>query len=417
MLACAIALGLFALGALATGQSVHAQEGTIYVVQPGDTLGAISDRFDVPIEQLAAANGLANADVIWVGQELIIPGTTTQLPQVMARPGDTLSGLAQRYGLTAEQLSAINGMETNQRLFPGQPVRLPAHTQPPAPPGFGAIQSIVLPGYIVQGETGELEVVTRKPVSLTAIWNDLPLAIKPLDDPLHQFAHLPVPALLGPGKFDLEIGYTAANGRQLTRTLTIDVVEGDYISQEINLPQDKGGLLDAQLIQAELEKLRTIWLQTDTPIQWRQPLLRPIAPEYPTTSPYGTRRSYNGGPYSSYHSGQDFGAPEGVTVTAPADGIVALAETLNVRGNAVVLDHGRGVYTGYWHLSQLMVQPGQTVAAGDPIGLVGTTGLSTGAHLHWEMRIYGISVSPMQFLNFPLFPSEASFVQDTEPSP
>jgi murein DD-endopeptidase MepM/ murein hydrolase activator NlpD len=91
-----------------------------------------------------------------------------------------------------------------------------------------------------------------------------------------------------------------------------------------------------------------------------------------------------------------------VTVTAPADAIVALAEPLQVRGNAVILDHGRGVFTGYWHLSELRVTPGQRVAAGDLLGLVGNTGLSTGAHLHWELRIYGIAVDPMQFLAEPL---------------
>src|SRR6185369_6256859 len=102
----------------------------------------------------------------------------------------------------------------------------------------------------------------------------------------------------------------------------------------------------------------------------------PIAEAYETTSPFGTRRSYDGGPINSYHAGQDFGAPPGVTVTAPADGVVALAEPLQVRGNAVLIDHGHGVFTGYWHLSELRVTPGQRVAAGDLIGLVGNTGLS-----------------------------------------
>ena len=78
---------------------------------------------------------------------------------------------------------------------------------------------------------------------------------------------------------------------------------------------------------------------------------------------------------------------------------------LPVRGNAVVLDHGMGVYTGYWHLSQLSVAPGQEVSQGDVIGLVGNTGRSTGAHLHWELRIDGIAVDPLQFLEEPLFGS------------
>jgi murein DD-endopeptidase MepM/ murein hydrolase activator NlpD len=72
-----------------------------------------------------------------------------------------------------------------------------------------------------------------------------------------------------------------------------------------------------------------------------------------------------------------------------------------VRGNAILIDHGGGVFTGYWHLSELAASEGQVVEVGDLLGLVGTTGLSTGAHLHWELRIYGIAVDPMQFLNEP----------------
>ena len=69
-----------------------------------------------------------------------------------------------------------------------------------------------------------------------------------------------------------------------------------------------------------------------------------------------------------------------------------------IRGNAVIIDHGRGVLTGYWHLSELHVVEGEEVSAGDSIGLVGTTGRSTGAHLHWELQIDGVAVDPMQFL-------------------
>jgi murein DD-endopeptidase MepM/ murein hydrolase activator NlpD len=81
---------------------------------------------------------------------------------------------------------------------------------------------------------------------------------------------------------------------------------------------------------------------------------------------------------------------------------VALAEPLSVRGNAVIIDHGGGIYSGYWHNSELKVVPGQTVAQGDVIAISGNTGLSTGAHVHWELRIYGIAVDPLQFLDSPL---------------
>ncbi len=190
----------------------------------------------------------------------------------------------------------------------------------------------------------------------------------------------------------------ARNGLLLERTFWVSVLEGPYESQEILLPDDKGGLLAPEILEEELEKLTATWSQTATPLQWSGTFSRPISSEYATTSPFGTRRSYNGGPYASYHAGQDFGAPAGVPVLAPAAGIVVLAEELNIRGNAVILDHGRGIFTGYWHQNELKVSVGQKVATGDLLGFVGTTGLSTGAHLHWELRIYGVAVDPMQFV-------------------
>jgi murein DD-endopeptidase MepM/ murein hydrolase activator NlpD len=213
-----------------------------------------------------------------------------------------------------------------------------------------------------------------------------------------SFAFLPTSALAEVGTQALVITYTAANGRLLVHRQPIAVVDGGYESQEIELPPDRAALLDPTLITSETQKVAVIWAQVSPQRLANGPFQRPIGEQYATTSPYGTRRVYNGGLLSSYHAGQDFGAPEGITVTVPATGVVVLAEPLQVRGNAVIIDHGQGVLTGYWHLSKIFVQPGQAVVPGDLLGLVGNTGLSTGAHLHWEMHIYGLAVDPLQFL-------------------
>jgi len=221
-------------------------------------------------------------------------------------------------------------------------------------------------------------------------------------DGKQQVALLPVPALLAPIPYTLTIGYTTTTGILLRQDRLIQVVEGPYESQEILLPDDKGGLLAPEIAETELALMSDAWSQVTRQWWWQAPFTRPISSQYETTSPFGTRRSYDGGPYSSYHAGQDFGAPAGVPILAPAIGRVAVAAPLQVRGNAVLLDHGGGIYTGYWHMSEIYVSEGQIVNAGDPLGLVGTTGLSTGAHLHWELRIYGIAVDPVQFLTTPL---------------
>jgi murein DD-endopeptidase MepM/ murein hydrolase activator NlpD len=80
-----------------------------------------------------------------------------------------------------------------------------------------------------------------------------------------------------------------------------------------------------------------------------------------------------------------------------------MAEPLSVRGNAVLLDHGWGVLTGYWHLSAIEVALGQEVEQGELIARIGSTGLSTGAHLHWEMWVSGTNVNPLQWLE-PFYP-------------
>src|SRR5690606_32787201 len=88
----------------------------------------------------------------------------------------------------------------------------------------------------------------------------------------------------------------------------------------------------------------------------------------------------------------------GDEILAAAAGRVVLAEKLTVRGNTVFLDHGAGVVTGYFHMSEIAVQPGQFVEPGELLGKVGATGLVTGPHLHWEVRVNGLWVDPTPWL-------------------
>ena len=114
-------------------------------------------------------------------------------------------------------------------------------------------------------------------------------------------------------------------------------------------------------------------------------------------SPFGTRRAYNGGAFDRYHAGTDFAGAPGTPVLAAAPGRVVLVEALNVRGNATIIDHGWGVYTGYWHQSQQYVQVGDFVNTGQVIGAIGSTGRVTGAHLHWMVEFNGNFVNPKLF--------------------
>lgn len=115
------------------------------------------------------------------------------------------------------------------------------------------------------------------------------------------------------------------------------------------------------------------------------------------TSDYGTRVSPMSGA-SSNHKGIDIGASSGADIIAAADGTVTAASYSSAAGNYVMIDHGGGLYTVYMHASSLLVSPGQTVSAGDVIAKVGSTGISTGSHLHFGVSLNGSYVSPWSYL-------------------
>ncbi len=380
-----------------------AQSGDVYVVQPGDTLIRIAARYQVSVEELAKANDLADPNLIRVGQELIIPNTASTpvvpvggtVPYRVQR-GDTLSVLAKRYGTTVKAIVEANGLEDPDRIIEGQLLSVPtplAGDMPRLP--AGPIASVrVQPSVVEQGQTLLIRVRLSAQARLKVSFDDIPVMMT--GDEEGYWGVAPVSALAEPGRKTLRIRATVTE--EVTEIAwPVWVVQADYPVQRIMLPPAKGDLLDPQKLQAEREKLARVWAESADQPLWSGTFVTPLAPGFVTTSPFGTRRSYNGGPVRSYHEGYDLAIAAGTEVVAPAAGRVVLAEPLTVRGNAVVIDHGMGVHTAYWHLSRIEVEPGQMVRPGDPIGRVGSTGLSTGAHLHWELRIAGIPVDPMEW--------------------
>lgn len=116
------------------------------------------------------------------------------------------------------------------------------------------------------------------------------------------------------------------------------------------------------------------------------------------TSPYGYRQNPFGGA-PDFHPGLDIAAPMGTTVTAAAAGTVISAGWYGGYGNYILIDHGGGMATGYGHLSQIFVSNGQQVQKGQAIGAVGSTGHSTGPHLHFEVRLHGKTTDPAAYLH------------------
>ena len=115
------------------------------------------------------------------------------------------------------------------------------------------------------------------------------------------------------------------------------------------------------------------------------------------TSGFGDGREFNG-QISSRHMGLDLDGEPGDTVVAATRGVVALVDEFLLAGNIVYLNHGGGLLSGYFHLSEQLVAAGDTVDAGTPIGRVGATGRVTGPHLHWVVRYGRTSVDPRSLL-------------------
>lgn len=166
--------------------------------------------------------------------------------------------------------------------------------------------------------------------------------------------------------------------------------DADYYAAEIQAQEE----LIAAIKRAEAEKAAAGVEEhpyTGGAFRW------PCPSSTRVTSDYGTRVSPMSGA-SSNHKGIDIGASAGADIIAAADGTVTAASYSSAAGNYVMIDHGGGLYTVYMHASSLLVSPGQTVSAGDMIAKVGSTGISTGSHLHFGVSLNGSYVSPWSYL-------------------
>lgn len=153
---------------------------------------------------------------------------------------------------------------------------------------------------------------------------------------------------------------------------------------------------DSARVEAELARSREVSRAAhDTRRLWTAPFRVPRPSRI--TSVFGTAREYNG-QITSRHLGTDFAGRIGAPVHAAARGVVALVANFYLAGRAVYLDHGLGLVTGYFHLSRITVQEGDTVKAGQVIGAVGRTGRVTGPHLHWIARYGRVTVDPMSLV-------------------
>jgi murein DD-endopeptidase MepM/ murein hydrolase activator NlpD len=178
------------------------------------------------------------------------------------------------------------------------------------------------------------------------------------------------------------------------QNLAVNVQNRKFPIQRINLPPGKAGV---EATEYELKRVAAFKALQTPEKYWNGVFLRPNAVRMSTT--YGVRRYYNGKfAEDYYHRGLDYAGAAGSAVIAPAAGRVALvgrvSQGFRVHGNVVGIDHGQGVSSIFMHLSRINVKEGDFVKAGQLIGAVGSTGASTGPHLHWGLYVNGLSVDP-----------------------
>lgn len=183
----------------------------------------------------------------------------------------------------------------------------------------------------------------------------------------------------------------------LSLSLTLKVLVTSYAvpCETIDLPQESLELLSPELLEKEREELYAV-LSTTSEQAPDLPFELPL--EAPILSSFASERIYPGWG-TDYHWGVDLQGKEGTEIRAAGSGRVVLAKELYSRGNTIVIDHGSGLFTLYYHLSAFQVQTGEEVKKGQLIGLVGATGAVTGPHLHWEARIGKVPINPILLLN------------------
>ncbi len=447
---------IFIMG-LAIRPAAAQANGPVYIVQSGDTFYSIANRFNITFDELLTANAGIDPNVLSQGQQLVIPGLeglTGILDTEVIAFGDSLRSLSKRTQASDEQLIKLNRLVSPTELYVGISLIIPKqkgqqdlNTRISAGTGESLLELAVkqnsdpwtlaetnkqkgtwdtLPGDvlyspidgegkvtglpstflnasieplpIVQGGTEVIRVQTQNNIPVSGMLVESPLNFFQTNN--EQISLQGVHALLEPGVYPLKLETTLPDGNKRSFEQMVLVTKGDYYSEEINVPANT---IDPVVTEPELQNVIAITGPFTPTKYWDGVFKSPSVYPDQYTSRYGTRRTYHGDgtnlTITGFHTGLDFAGGTGLQIFAPAAGKVVFAGPLTVRGNATIIDHGLGVYSGFWHQSEQLVNVGDMVTQGQVIGLVGGTGRVSGPHLHWEVWVNGIQVNPLDWLN------------------
>ncbi len=393
-------------------------QGELTTVELGwcEDLWSLARRYGLTPQQLARLNRVVSPLQLYPGRNLVLPqgnGEPPKMGRYLMAPGETWLEAALRTGQNPWTLALVNQVEGPWALQPGDVLLYPdaqgTATMGACPPQVRQLRT--RPERLVQGQAWSLELewdlkTGGQLLQVQARWRerDLPLFPSPQTgqqgnqrvDAERWVGLQGVHAMARPQLYPLELTLTLSDGRSWSFVQPLKVYPGEFYFEELMVPPE---FLDQKTVQEEGAFVREIMAKISPKRRWNAAFLAPIeGGAQCITSYFGTRRKFNDGMAWGYHAGVDFCGGEGTPIYAPAAGKVVLARSLVIRGNAVILDHGWGVFTGYWHMSKLAVEEGQDVQPGDLLGYVGGTGRVTGPHLHWELWVGGVPVDPLPWL-------------------
>ena len=263
-----------------------------------------------------------------------------------------------------------------------------------------ALQGKVVKAEMVDGTMNRAEITGPKGLALKGRFKDTEFAVIEIStegETSKYISLFAVPYDTPPGEKNYEIIWKEKDTER-TVQIPFTLKSGQYASETLSVDPSKVTPPKSALprIAKEQEELNKIYKSSEEHRIWKNAFALPMSSDI--TSRYGTRRVYNGH-MKSFHAGTDFRAPVGTPIVAPTEGKVVLGKDLYFSGGTVILDHGLGLFSMYFHMSKIDVKPGDIVQPGTLLGLSGKTGRVSGPHLHWTIQLGRIKVNALDAMD------------------
>ena len=431
-----------------------------YIVQPGENLTEIAEKFHISLNELINANSIIDVNIISAGTELLIPGLTGISGVLTAEPtsfGENYHSILRKYRLSEQTFTLLNPVTSPSEIYAGSTLILPisvdqntfklgtyldsqdslltiaiksgknfwslskdnqfsdlfaipgdivsflsgseTESQSPFSKYISKIEVDPLP--VVQGHTVVVRIYAKEPAKITGKLGERTLNFFQEQSSGFYYAISGISAIASPGLAPLQLSGTFENGENFLVEQNILLRSGVYRKEELNVDQTT---IEQEVITLENSQIQQIVNPASPEKFWTGNFRFPVDGSLDNdtiglSSYFGNRRSYNNGTFNGFHGGLDFRVVlMTFNIYATAPGKVVYAGPMSIRGNTTFIDHGQGVYSGYAHQSEIMVNVGDLVQAGQIIGLIGSTGRVTGPHLHWDIWVNGNQVDPFDWI-------------------